>query len=63
MNVQIFILLSRDIKLQEIIHIVLIGKKEYTNMLSYYKKRENELKKLDEDNDDAYLNQPWADTR
>lgn len=32
-------------------------------MLSYYKKREEELKKLDEDNDDDYLNQPWADTR
>lgn len=32
-------------------------------MLAYYKKRENEMKKLDEDNDDAYLNQPWADTK
>ena len=34
----------------------LIQQKEYTNMLSYYKKREKEMKKLDEDNDDAYLN-------
>ncbi len=32
-------------------------------MLSYYKKKEKEFKQLDEDNDDAYLNQPWADTK
>ncbi len=32
-------------------------------MLAYYKKKEKEYKSLDEDNDDAYLNQPWADTK
>ena len=30
----------------------LIKQKEYVNMLSYYKKKEREWKKLDEDNDD-----------
>ena len=41
----------------------LIQQKEYVNMLAYYKKKEKEYKSLDEDNDDAYLNQPWADTK
>jgi cilia- and flagella-associated protein 298 len=32
-------------------------------MLSYYKKKEKEFKELDNDQDDAYLNQPWANTK
>lgn len=32
-------------------------------MLAYYKKKEREWKKLDEDQDDGYLNQPWANSK
>eukprot|EP00330_Aristerostoma_sp_ATCC50986_P007547 CAMPEP_0114578314 /NCGR_PEP_ID=MMETSP0125-20121206/2873_1 /TAXON_ID=485358 ORGANISM="Aristerostoma sp., Strain ATCC 50986" /NCGR_SAMPLE_ID=MMETSP0125 /ASSEMBLY_ACC=CAM_ASM_000245 /LENGTH=183 /DNA_ID=CAMNT_0001768299 /DNA_START=360 /DNA_END=911 /DNA_ORIENTATION=- len=38
----------------------MIDQKSYTNMLSYYKKKEEEMKKLETDNDDSYLNAPWA---
>jgi hypothetical protein len=32
-------------------------------MLSYYRKKEEEMKKLEEDNDDAYLNSAWANPK
>ena len=32
-------------------------------MLSYYHKKQEEQKQLEADNEDAYMNSPWADTR
>ena len=32
-------------------------------MLAFYHKKTEEQKKLEEDNDDAYLNAAWADNR
>jgi len=31
-------------------------------MLSYYHKRQEEMKELEEDNEDSYLNSAWANT-
>lgn len=35
----------------------------YKNMLAFYRKKEDELKKLEEDNDDSYLNSAWANPK
>ena len=32
-------------------------------MLSYYHKKQEEHKELEEDNEDSYLNSAWADTK
>ena len=32
-------------------------------MMAFYHKKQEEMKKLEEDNEDAYLNAPWADNR
>jgi len=40
-----------------------IDQKSYVNMLSFYRKKEEEMKKLEEDNDDAYLNSAWANPK
>ena len=40
-----------------------IDTEAHNNMLKYYHKRQEELKQLDEDDDDAYLNSKWTDPR
>jgi len=32
-------------------------------MLSYYHKKQEEMKELENDNEDAYMNSVWADNR
>lgn len=32
-------------------------------MMSYYYKKQDEMKKLEEDNDDQYLNSQWANPK
>lgn len=41
----------------------LVDQESYKNMLSFYHKKQEEMKKLEEDNDDSYLNAPWADPK
>ena len=41
----------------------LIDAETHKKMLAFYHKKEQEQKQLQEDNDDSYLNQPWADSR
>lgn len=40
-----------------------IDKDTYNNMLAFYHKKQEEMKKLEDDNDDSYLNAPWADPK
>jgi hypothetical protein len=40
-----------------------IDETAYKNMLSQYYKKQEEMKKLEEDNDDHYLSAPWADPK
>jgi polyhydroxyalkanoate synthesis regulator phasin len=40
-----------------------VDEKSYKNMLSHYYKKQEESKKLDEDNDDAYMNSAWANPK
>ena len=40
----------------------LIDAQTHKQMLSFYHKKTEEQKKLEEDNDDAYLNAPWANS-
>lgn len=41
----------------------MVDQESYKNMLSFYHKKQEEMKKLEEDNDDSYLNAPWADPK
>lgn len=41
----------------------LIDSETHKKMLAFYHKKTEEQKKLEEDNDDAYLNAAWADNR
>lgn len=38
----------------------LMSKDEQKDMMQYYYKKQEEFKKLQADNDDTYLDQPWA---
>ncbi len=40
-----------------------IDQESYKNMLAFYHKKQEEMKKLEDDNDDSYLNAPWADPK
>jgi len=40
-----------------------VDQETYKNMLAFYHKKQEEMKKLEEDNDDSYLNAPWADPK
>jgi len=40
-----------------------IDSETHKKMLSFYHKKTEEQKKLEDDNEDAYLQQPWADTK
>lgn len=40
-----------------------IDQDAYKNMLSFYHKKQEEMKKLEEDNDDSFLNAAWADPK
>ena len=35
----------------------------YKNMLSFYHKKQEEMKKLEDNSEDAYLNSAWADPK
>jgi len=41
----------------------MVDQESYKNMLSFYHKKQEEMKKLEEDNDDSYLSAPWADPK
>jgi len=41
----------------------LIDHKTHVEMLSYYHKKTEEAKKLDEDNEDDYMNSAWANPK
>ncbi len=41
----------------------LIDSETHKKMLSFYHKKTEEQKKLEDDNDDAYMNSAWADNR
>lgn len=41
----------------------LIDPETHKKMLSFYHKKQEEQKKLEEDNEDAYMNSAWADTK
>ena len=41
----------------------MIDPETHKKMLSFYHKKTEEQKKLEEDNEDAYMNSAWADTR
>lgn len=38
-----------------------IDEKTHKEMLAFYHKKEQEAKKLEEENEDDYMNSPWAD--
>ncbi len=40
-----------------------IDKQTEVKLMSYYHKKEEEMKKLREDADDNYLDAPWADSK
>lgn len=40
-----------------------IDKETHSKMLSFYHKKQEEMKKLEEDNEDDYMNSAWADPR
>ena len=40
-----------------------IDEATHKEMLSYYHKKQEEMKQLEADNEDAYMNSPWADNR
>ncbi len=40
----------------------MIDPETHKKMLSFYHKKTEEQKKLEEDNEDAYMNSAWADT-
>jgi hypothetical protein len=41
----------------------LVDEKSYKNMLSFYYKKQEESKKLEEDSEDAYMNSAWANPK
>ncbi len=41
----------------------MIDQDTHKKMLAFYHKKQEEQKKLEEDNEDAYMNSAWADTR
>lgn len=40
-----------------------IDEASYKNMMAFYHKKQEEMKKLEDDNDDSYLSAPWADPK
>jgi len=41
----------------------MIDEETHKKMLSFYYKKQEEAKKLDEDNEDQYMNSAWADPK